>query len=325
VMELRAPDGKLTVLKGERGQRVLRPETAITMRSLMERVMLTGTGKGGRLRGWTSGGKTGTAQIFDRKIKRYIKSYNSSFLGFAPLQNPAIVVVVTLNETRLFGGTIAAPVFKEVAAESLRILNIPMDNPSTVVAENKAPAPEEMAEGDLGLSDEASAGADAAMLPDTRKEVMTILAAAIKEDPEMEEWMLGNPRDNLPRALPGPTSLPPMTVSLGTPHEVGDTESLWRYANTPETAARLELEYKEEAKLRTESDRGGTSAMTSEVYINSKVAPNFLGKSMREVVAEAMSAGLELQPYGRGLARKQIPPPGTRVPHGVAIRVMFTP
>ena len=63
------------------------------------------------------GGKTGSAQIFDFHARHYTHTYNGSFVGFAPLSNPAIVVVVTVNGTHLFGGTASAPPFKAIAEE----------------------------------------------------------------------------------------------------------------------------------------------------------------------------------------------------------------
>ena len=115
-------------------QRVLKPDTAITMRKMMEGVVVLpeGTGKRARLAGYTSGGKTGSAIIFDYATGRYTHTYNGSFMGFAPVTNPAIVVVVTLNGTHGdsgFGGAAAAPVFKEVASEALRVLDVPPDMP----------------------------------------------------------------------------------------------------------------------------------------------------------------------------------------------------
>ena len=80
--------------------RILKPETAITMRQLMEGVVLRGTGhQCCRLEGYTSGGKTGSAQIFDQATKHYTHTYNASFMGFAPVTNPALVVMVTLTGT----------------------------------------------------------------------------------------------------------------------------------------------------------------------------------------------------------------------------------
>jgi cell division protein FtsI (penicillin-binding protein 3) len=112
--------------------RVLKPETAITMRRMMESVVLQpyGTGRKARLTGYTAGGKTGSAQIFDLTTKQYRHHYyNASFMGFAPVTKPAIVVVVTLNGATEFGGAVAAPVFREVAMAALRMLDVPKDLP----------------------------------------------------------------------------------------------------------------------------------------------------------------------------------------------------
>ncbi len=121
-------------------RRVIRPETAITMRQMMEAVVLRGTGKSARLDGYTSGGKTGTAQLFDKTTQRYTHLYNASFMGFAPVTNPAIVVVVTLNGSAKYGGVIAAPVFKEIAQTALRVMNVPQDN-FTPPPDEPTPAP----------------------------------------------------------------------------------------------------------------------------------------------------------------------------------------
>lgn len=122
----------------EKGQRIVDPATTIQMRQMMEGVVLRGTGKGyANLRGYTSGGKTGTAQIFDLKAHVYTHRYNASFLGFAPLQNPQIVIIVTLEGTSGgtagFGAPVAAPVFREVAMAALRMLDVPKDLPDTAV------------------------------------------------------------------------------------------------------------------------------------------------------------------------------------------------
>jgi cell division protein FtsI (penicillin-binding protein 3) len=109
--------------------RVIKPETAITMRQMMEGVVLRGTGSKARLDGYTSGGKTGSAQIYDYKARSYTHKYNASFMGFAPINNPAIVVVVTLNGASKFGGAVAAPVFHAVAMDALRFLDVQKDLP----------------------------------------------------------------------------------------------------------------------------------------------------------------------------------------------------
>jgi cell division protein FtsI (penicillin-binding protein 3) len=135
--------------------RVIQPETAIKMRQMMEGVVLEGTGKGARLVGYTAGGKTGSAQIYDYAAHRYTHTYNGSFMGFAPLTNPAVVVVVTLNGTHGqagFGGAAAAPVFRAVATEALRILDVPKDLPDAQTA-TPAPIAKNEAIDDLAIAD----------------------------------------------------------------------------------------------------------------------------------------------------------------------------
>jgi cell division protein FtsI (penicillin-binding protein 3) len=137
-------------------KRVLQAATAITMRQMMEGVVLHGTGTRARLSGWTSGGKTGSAQIFDLVAKRYTHKYNASFMGFAPVTNPAIAVVVTLNGAAEFGGKLAAPVFGSVASEALRVLDVPKDLPELPERGRqaaRAAREEEAEEDDLAIAD----------------------------------------------------------------------------------------------------------------------------------------------------------------------------
>ncbi len=139
----------------EAPRRILRPATAMTMRRLMEGVVLRGTGKlTTKLDGYSSAGKTGTAQIFDVRTHHYTHTYNASFMGFAPVNNPALVVVVTLNGTSGnlgMGGMVAGPVFKTVMTEALRILEVPKDLPEDL-PEDETPADPESAN-DLTIAD----------------------------------------------------------------------------------------------------------------------------------------------------------------------------
>ena len=112
----------------------MKPETAIQMRQFMEGVVLRGTGRNlANLKGYTSGGKTGTAQVYDFKARAYTHRYNASFLGFAPVPNPQVVIAVTMNNTSGgtagYGGPVAAPVFRDIATMALRILDVPKDLP----------------------------------------------------------------------------------------------------------------------------------------------------------------------------------------------------
>jgi cell division protein FtsI (penicillin-binding protein 3) len=161
-------------------RRVLKPETAITMRQMMEGVVLHGTGKAARLPGYTSGGKTGSAQIFDLETKHYTHYYNGSFVGFAPVTNPAVVIAVTLNGTKLYGGVVAAPVFKAVATETLRLLEVPMDLPETAEQQQVLAKAEDA--GDVAI-------ADLSRPPDDLQPVRLSPAApsAIPEQPAVQQ------------------------------------------------------------------------------------------------------------------------------------------
>lgn len=146
VLARQKPGEPVERFTSEPGRRIMRPETAITMRTFMEGVVLRGTGRNlANLRGYTSGGKTGTAQVYDFKAHAYTHRYNASFLGFAPVPNPQIVVAVTLENTTGgtagYGGPVAAPVFRDVAMTALRILDVPKDLPDgDVLAEAKPKA-----------------------------------------------------------------------------------------------------------------------------------------------------------------------------------------
>lgn len=132
--------------------RSLKPETAFTMRRIMQDVVLEGTGRRAKIPGYSSAGKTGSAEIFEHG--QWQNKHNSSFIGFAPVNNPRVVVVVTLNRTPKQGGIAAAPVFGKVALTALRVLQVPKDEPDTDIAPDKQfqeivkalPQPEEIRE-----------------------------------------------------------------------------------------------------------------------------------------------------------------------------------
>jgi len=113
---------------------VIRPETAATLRQLMEGVVLNGTGFLARLDGWTAAGKTGSAQKIDPATGRYSRThFIASFTGFAPINNPAVTILVALDSPvgQHEGGPVAAPVFKRIAEQVLPYLNVPRDVPLT--------------------------------------------------------------------------------------------------------------------------------------------------------------------------------------------------
>ncbi|MBI3404586.1 MAG: PASTA domain-containing protein [Acidobacteria bacterium] len=111
-------------------QRVISPTTAATLRRMLEGVVLEGTATAGRLDGYTAGGKTGTAQKTDPATGRYsLTKYVASFVGFAPLNSPAITILVSLDSPvgGHHGGDVAAPVFKRIAEQTLAYLDVPHD------------------------------------------------------------------------------------------------------------------------------------------------------------------------------------------------------
>src|SRR6266849_2195675 len=113
-------------------RKVIRPETAATLRRLMERVVLNGTGKLAHLDGWTAAGKTGSAQKIDPATGRYSATQLiASFTGFAPINNPAVTILVSLDSPigQHEGGQVAAPVFKRIAEQVLPYLDVPRDVP----------------------------------------------------------------------------------------------------------------------------------------------------------------------------------------------------
>jgi transpeptidase family protein/PASTA domain-containing protein len=200
----------------------------------MEGVVLVGTGSRARLAGYSSGGKTGSAQIFDYATKHYTHTYNGSYMGFAPLTNPSVVVVVTLNGTHGeagFGGQAAAPVFRIVAGEALRVFDVPKDLPENEPAKTLVAK-----KGDLSDLADAEAGGE---------------GPNILEEGEDEESAAA------PAAVTGPT------------------------------------------------------------------VPNFRGKTLRDVLAEATAKGLVVLPDGSGIARLQFPPAGAPLHQGDRIRVKF--
>lgn len=115
-------------------RRVIRESTAATMRGMMEGVVLNGTGTHARVDGYTVAGKTGTAQKFDVATGHYSPNQLiASFVGFAPINNPAVTILVTLDSPvgPHEGGQVAAPVFQRIAQQVLAYLDVPHDVPVT--------------------------------------------------------------------------------------------------------------------------------------------------------------------------------------------------
>lgn len=255
----------------EPGRRVIKPETAMAMRMMMEGVVLRGTARNHvKLPGYTAAGKTGTAVIYDVAKHAYTHSYNASFMGFTPVTNPRLVIVVTLNGTHGDGGmgaAAAAPVFQNIAIEALRMYDVPKDIPEDYRAK---PAPKGEIFADV-------------VTPGTKSSVM-------EEAGTLEKLLAKEP-------LPVDTDYIPAAGE----------------APKPAIAAPVLLAKALPAPPQPDAEPAPAGP----------VVPDFRGKSMREVVAEATATGLELQVQGSGVARAQIPGPGAPRRSGERIRVVF--
>jgi len=123
-----------TLLKGNgpvAGKPVLKPETALAVRRMLElAVQPGGTAPKAQVPGYRVAGKTGTAHKLEGR--GYTNKYVSSFVGFAPASSPRLVVAVMIDEPgagRHYGGDVAAPVFSSVTGAALRMLGVPTDAP----------------------------------------------------------------------------------------------------------------------------------------------------------------------------------------------------
>ena len=145
-----ASDGVLypvTLLKRDgpaQGTRVISAQTALAVRQMLELAAQPGgTAPGAQVSGYTVAGKTGTAHKLEGRgyaANRYV----SSFVGMAPASKPRIIIAVMIDEPSAgqhYGGAVAAPVFSQVAAGTLRFLAVPPDAPgkTTMLAPEDAP------------------------------------------------------------------------------------------------------------------------------------------------------------------------------------------
>jgi cell division protein FtsI (penicillin-binding protein 3) len=113
------------------GRPVIKPETARAVRHMLEMAVLPGgTAPKAQIAGYRVAGKTGTAHKLAGHT--YTNRYVASFVGFAPVSNPRLIVAVMLDEPSAgghFGGEVAAPVFSTVTGAALRMLGVPPDAP----------------------------------------------------------------------------------------------------------------------------------------------------------------------------------------------------
>jgi cell division protein FtsI (penicillin-binding protein 3) len=134
-------------------RRVCSPATSRKMLELMELVVTEGTGKAAACDDYRVGGKTGTTKKHDREGGGYtMKNYIASFCGVAPVTRPEICIYVWIDNPRggkYYGGAVAGPVFREIATEALKILQVPVCPPQP--KRNTKPLPVELANLEGGM------------------------------------------------------------------------------------------------------------------------------------------------------------------------------
>ena len=129
IREIRDPEGK-TVFRGEPRElrRVLSPKTSAQMREILGKVVEeNGTGTQARIKGFLVGGKTGTAQKVEPGTGKYSPTKRTaSFVGFLPLNDPKLLILVVIDEPRgqVYGGVVAAPAFNQIAVKTAYYLGI---------------------------------------------------------------------------------------------------------------------------------------------------------------------------------------------------------
>ena len=289
-------------------RRVISSYTAAEMRSMMQKVVLEGTGRKAVLEGYSSAGKTGTAQKVDPATGAYSKTkYIGSFAGFAPVNNPQIVVAVILDSAVGLhqGGQVSAPVFHRVAQQVLEYLHTPHDLPlapqhQLLLARAQAKdtdndleegtpdhpgEPLETAELDNDASVAAKQSAVPPPTPATASSEGKVVQAAMRQAELAQAASSGAPDKSQGQDSKAP--------SAGEAQTTGPT-------NLP-TSGTVVLDV----------EQGGVQV------------PFLVGKTVRGALEAAQDAGLELEAVGSGVARQQTPSPGTHVAAGAHVTVQF--
>lgn len=253
--------------------RVISTMAAAQMRKMMEGVVLFGTGKSAQLNGYSSGGKTGTAQKIDPATHRYSKSMHiASFAGFAPVNNPVISVAVVIDTPKgdYYGASVSAPVFAEVAQQVLEYLGVPHDvdlKPATSV---KAVKP--TTEDDSSVDE---------------RDIQALYEAA--NDLPSDDPLRGGPQ---PAPVAANPAMPAATIAPAPPQTASESKS-----PTPEPPLSSQQ----------------TPQTVTIVDPNNVRVPSLMGLPIRKAIEQAAAAGLEVQIVGNGTCRQQAPDPGAMV------------
>lgn len=279
-------------------RRVISSFTAAEMRSMMQKVVLEGTGRKAILEGYTSAGKTGTAQKVDPATGAYSKTkYIGSFAGFAPVNDPQVVVAVILDSAVGLhqGGQVSAPVFKRVTQQVLEYLHTPHDLP--LAPRHQLLARAAMKDQDLveGTPDHPGEALD--MAEGSAEEAK---AAPVAEDGAV--------------LVPHSTSGEPVVRAAMRESVIEPAAEAQRVSDKNQSVGNG-------AAPAATTPIGGTVVL--DVEQGGIEVPSFVGKTVRRALETAQDTGLELEAMGSGVARTQSPPPGTHVHSGAQVKVQF--
>ena len=135
VREIVDQNGNLVnIFKPQKVRRAISARTATIVKNILKTVITAGgTGVNAALDGYTAGGKTGTTRKLDENGKYTKDKHTASFVGFAPADKAEITVLVIIDEPQdqYYGGIVAAPVFRQIAQQTLNYLNVPPDGGTT--------------------------------------------------------------------------------------------------------------------------------------------------------------------------------------------------
>jgi cell division protein FtsI (penicillin-binding protein 3) len=313
------PENTLPTTLPDGAHRVVSEETSSVMRQMMAGVVLEGTGKPAQLNGYSSAGKTGTAQKVDAVTHTYSHTkVVASFAGFAPVNNPAISVAVVIDTPTvgsLYGTAVSAPVFHDLAQQVLEYLGVAHDQPlktqQQMLAVQNTVEPDDVPDQHIGDLNAMYDEANSLPADDPLRQPQN--AAAMEEnrtaDDAFEKAQKLKPQPN------GLGALPDKVVAAF--HKNGNTTSV-----VPDAAA-TENERLAAPAIRPPVQVRGNGAVV--IDAGKRVAvPDFRGNNLRTVVEKAGNLGLRVQTLGSGLAQDQAPAAGTMVPVGTEIVVRFT-
>jgi len=290
--------------------RVISAYTAAEMRSMMQKVVLEGTGRRAILEGYSSAGKTGTGQKVDPATGLYSKTkYNGSFAGFAPVNNPQIVVAVILDSPvgPHQGGQVSAPVFRRIAQQVLEYLHAPPDLALMPQHQLLAQAREKnngLREDDLeeGTPDHPGEPLETAEVNGEASELAkTENVARIRPERQSKG---PSPAGADSRVTPAALREP---VPSASDQPIAATDRPKTNNPAPSLAQSLPA----------------TGTVVLDVEQGGIVVPSFVGKTVRGAIEAAQDAGLELEAVGSGVARQQSPAAGAHVPAGSRVTVQF--